>query len=1228
MASEQDIISRESGGNPYIGYGGVDLSQAPRDKYGFPIWEGKMGPAGISHAAGLYQFEPHTWAEGAAALGVKDFSPQSQKQVYDYTRAKYGDAPWAASEPGHRPEGYYNGALHVTVHPQPEMVNPDTGNALLSYLLAQHVPPETQRDTGNDILNGILRSSIWGSPTPAPAFKPIELKGLAAATPPPQLPATVPELQAGPVPTTAPLQQIAVPAPARALPSVHYPPRGDDNVKAPPPIGKPLTPIVPPSERLPAPLPPAQRYLPDELIEPPTAPSTQASAAPPPMLPARSPQQAARPVIQPTGKPVQASVVPSWLADTGNSLLNTIIKGAHGLIESPAQAAKEQPQAVTRPTPTQTSGALDRILSGIGLVPPATTDVQQAQSEQQAAQQPPQPLVGVGEGGELTGRIPELAENVLPYIAGGAPGGSAVTSAGMRLPGRIGRAGEAPRIEPTIGRAAEAPRVEPPTGGKPPTEPPEMPPPAKLPPPPGAKVEAQALDDDLFRAAQAGEADRLEAQKLVEKLPDELKGEADERAYHERESRMTGKPTPPSSTTQRIDRSLKPLDDQIHRDATWLREHAPDIYSEMPEMPLRTAEGGYVHRKVTGMRPPGEPLDPTQGEIIAGVGGGGGLSRRASGMMHRERHYLWENNQGGTLSKWGKLGEKLPGGTSVDHYGQTFADQNGVKWTAREPTTRELEQRFPNRNYIKSLLGNTIDNSLRLARVRRNVEILEKWKPRLQEAGHWAPDGSQSNILRNWKRVEVPQIRGWAEPHIAAVLNDLYRSDPGGVMSWLAKANKYIIGSMFTLPVRHQLNVAAHYAVGRGFDNVYRNPMLARAYTEVATQGPNYLRYLRAGAGMRYASTLNENFYNTMLSKLFHDQMTQPEWQGIAKELGYKVADLVRAEYAWSRKALWKVNDLFLTARIMELEHAGKPLNEAIRVAEQEIPNYRLPASNLILRHLINSPFVAFGRYGYGRARALADTVKNLVGPNATGEERLHAIGQAVVMAVVGTEGYKVGNAALQTAQSQISQRLGPTWGSRIAGDPQNKPLVMSNYGPFGPLRAGATLARAALGLNDDEKNWAQALGSVIDATVTRAPAPELAIELAANRDLFTGEPIFDPNASGLGNVLMGGKYLLGQAFNPAQLAINAQRKGLLPGIGPQLGFQQQYTGPPPKVERYLKRKAARREARDPVVGGAKKLLQPSPPAERNDPGTREDRKAREEKARKDRKAREGGDAR
>jgi hypothetical protein len=94
------LVRKHESGNSYTkGYGGADLSKAPLDETGFPIWSGKEGPQGLSHAAGAYQFEPATWKKYASAAGVSDFSPESQDKVARVAHANEGLAPWLPYNP-------------------------------------------------------------------------------------------------------------------------------------------------------------------------------------------------------------------------------------------------------------------------------------------------------------------------------------------------------------------------------------------------------------------------------------------------------------------------------------------------------------------------------------------------------------------------------------------------------------------------------------------------------------------------------------------------------------------------------------------------------------------------------------------------------------------------------------------------------------------------------------------------------------------------------------------------------------------------------------------------------------------------------------------------------------------------------------------------------------------------------------------------------------------------
>lgn len=70
--------SENASHNPWLGFGGVDLSRAPVDRYGFPQWAGVRTAYGPTHAAGLYQFQPGTWGRLASQYGLDFRNVQDQ----------------------------------------------------------------------------------------------------------------------------------------------------------------------------------------------------------------------------------------------------------------------------------------------------------------------------------------------------------------------------------------------------------------------------------------------------------------------------------------------------------------------------------------------------------------------------------------------------------------------------------------------------------------------------------------------------------------------------------------------------------------------------------------------------------------------------------------------------------------------------------------------------------------------------------------------------------------------------------------------------------------------------------------------------------------------------------------------------------------------------------------------------------------------------------------------
>jgi hypothetical protein len=92
------IRQKESGNRYDILHGpGGKSSGTITDFSQFPQWGGFGGPAGKSHAAGAYGFEPGTYADISKSTGLTDFSKESQDANALALLRQKGLKPWAAS---------------------------------------------------------------------------------------------------------------------------------------------------------------------------------------------------------------------------------------------------------------------------------------------------------------------------------------------------------------------------------------------------------------------------------------------------------------------------------------------------------------------------------------------------------------------------------------------------------------------------------------------------------------------------------------------------------------------------------------------------------------------------------------------------------------------------------------------------------------------------------------------------------------------------------------------------------------------------------------------------------------------------------------------------------------------------------------------------------------------------------------------------------------------------
>lgn len=121
---EQKIVATESGGRPFVGTGGADLSNAPLDASGFPIWSGLKTPRGISYHAGLFQLGPSEWHQYAQP-GESFDNPADQVAVERRLRSARGLAPWVPYNPQLAAQlgmkGYNTGMMPPGVSPGPDV---------------------------------------------------------------------------------------------------------------------------------------------------------------------------------------------------------------------------------------------------------------------------------------------------------------------------------------------------------------------------------------------------------------------------------------------------------------------------------------------------------------------------------------------------------------------------------------------------------------------------------------------------------------------------------------------------------------------------------------------------------------------------------------------------------------------------------------------------------------------------------------------------------------------------------------------------------------------------------------------------------------------------------------------------------------------------------------------------------------------------------------------------
>ena len=593
-----------------------------------------------------------------------------------------------------------------------------------------------------------------------------------------------------------------------------------------------------------------------------------------------------------------------------------------------------------------------------------------------------------------------------------------------------------------------------------------------------------------------------------------------------------------------------------------------------PTIDMFLPETGHTPRRVVGHTPMfDEPESPSQPRDI--VPGKRNLSPSGASSLHERTAGWMVQGEDGQLQ---------------------FTQEKPADDVPHRIATMDEVEANTNIRYYRNPLVNTIDEALRLRRVERAVEMLDLIKKQMKDDGlafhyEWHdPNGARRGpgefkIPKGFEAIHnVPQLKGWAfHPEVAEVFKDYYpgKADPLDVS--MNQLNRMLIGSLFITPIPHILNVGAHAVAGRGWDwldipgmvkgdlsaipDAYRRGFTTslRAMHEVFTKGPRYRQLLREGAGFMYGDTQVRNFLNMMLEKAGQEIIGSPEdWAAFHKQMDlgkYGIntpKDFVKLIYRSSNKSMWLANDVFLMQRIMELEEKGLDTRSAIKAAEKDIPNYRIPSrifgSREFAQLLKGRNWLVFGRYKYGQWKALGHMVEDLIGKDSSMDERVDALGRVLVTGMMMMAIYPAMDKLLQEATG-------------------NKDARVRRAGPFAILDALAQFAQ-------NKKDWATMMSSMFSP----APVTDYARMVLTNRDFYGRKAI---NAvTPLGYATQAFEFMSGPIY-PLKSALEfAKPGGGARAMGRMFGLDLPPEGTADLQKAYAvkdKQQAASREAKDPL---------------------------------------------
>jgi hypothetical protein len=629
---------------------------------------------------------------------------------------------------------------------------------------------------------------------------------------------------------------------------------------------------------------------------------------------------------------------------------------------------------------------------------------------------------------------------------------------------------------------------------------------------------ASVLSDQLAALEGQHVAQKLQWLNYVKKtLPADFKGPVDEEIYHSLED-----PSAPLSDKARVYRDSIVL--PIMRKTELMRQRLKALGVSVGEdvtdyVPRKLAEKAPVSHIDVNVAP--QPK---------------GFSTSASALKDRSTLALVDKSTGERLvgltdPKTGDTQAWRDGkvvASKVDLDGKTATIQ-GRKFNVVGATTKEIEQHTP-LQYRHSAIASAIEANANVGEALRNAQYLEglktapEFRSMIVRPGVNAPEG--------YRKVDIPGTRQLADyqfhPRLAQTLDDFTQAHRGRFFQAGDSINRIITGSMFYNPLPHLQNVLTHAFVEQGLVGSVKeagkeavrlvtpgeSTTMMRAIEAVTTQNEDYIKYLKAGAGLKYASTQSRDFANKMVETF----VKHPDAPMVARAWGYvNPMAMGRAIYKVANQSLWAGSDVLMMRAYLEKELAGKGVAETIAKTEEHMPNYRIPGQlfgdaggdvaaagaklgkvgatvgNAVgkgINHVgraasfaLQEPGLSqFGRYSYNRLASYGNLALDLISKDSTTADRAHALDQFAALVFLNVVGYPALDAAVQKA----------------TGNPD---ASVTRYGP-------AAIPHAVWDWATDKQ---EDMGQVLQQLYRPSPMIRIPVEAATQHNTFTGKPITTP---------------------------------------------------------------------------------------------------------------------